>query len=150
MLTALGLPTSFPTLGTDLWVGRALRPRLCQGFLALLRFLSFPGGQRRAPDVPGQALAGGGHRQLGPGLRHPQHARRLHQCPSLPQLDLRRPQGQCPTASTPAAMSVALGTWLGVATGSLVALQGGEVRWWDTGGAGARGVPGLLGTQPAP
>ncbi|XP_040390397.1 transmembrane protease serine 4 isoform X2 [Cygnus olor] len=51
-----------------------------------------PGGQRRAPDVPGQALAGGGHRQLGPGLRHPQHARRLHRRPSLPQLDLRRPQ----------------------------------------------------------
>lgn len=57
--------------------------------------LPFAGGQRRAPPVLGRALAGRGHRQLGPGLRDPQHARRLHQCPCLPRLDLRRPQGQC-------------------------------------------------------
>ncbi|XP_016159354.1 PREDICTED: transmembrane protease serine 4 isoform X3 [Ficedula albicollis] len=51
-----------------------------------------PGGQRRAPAVLRWALAGGGHRQLGPGLRHPQHTWSLHQRPSLPGLDLGRAQ----------------------------------------------------------
>lgn len=69
--------------------------------------LSFTGGQRRAPAVPGQALAGGGHRQLGPGLRDPQHTWRLHQRPCLPQLDLHCPEGQCCTADTAAATCTA-------------------------------------------
>lgn len=60
--------------------------------------LSFTGGQWRAPPVLGGALAGRGHRQLGPGLWNPQHTRCLHQCPCLPGLDLCRAQGQCQPA----------------------------------------------------
>lgn len=61
--------------------------------------LSFAGRQRRAPALLRQALASGGHCELGRGLWQPQHARSLHQRPCLPQLDLRRAEGQCCTAA---------------------------------------------------
>lgn len=91
--TTLGVPA--PELGqVVLWNGpvegmRAWRDAHSQRW-------SLAGGQRRASAVCKQALAGGGHRQLGLRLRHPQHTRCLHQRPSVPRLDLRRPQGQCP------------------------------------------------------
>lgn len=81
--------------------------------------LSLAGGQRRAPALLGRALAGGGHRQLGPGLWGPQHARRLHQRPCLPQLDLRRPEGQCRPADTAAATRRFWGA-VGVVQGPLI------------------------------
>lgn len=130
--------------GTRRAGGRALLSPCSEG-------LSFAGGQRRAPALLGGALAGGGHRQLGPGLRDPQHTRCLHQRPRLPQLDLRRPEGQCCTV----AVARRFGGQQGRVRDPSTALHGGEPRWQYIITAGTRAAgtsPFLLrpGAEPAP